>query len=47
MTIRSDDSHCQESNGLVYGSAMLDKHFDYNPDIFIWNPIVQKGKILF
>ncbi|KAK1371793.1 F-box domain-containing protein [Heracleum sosnowskyi] len=33
-----------QSNGLICVSTMFDKNFEYNPDIYIWNPIVQKIK---
>ncbi|KAK1371810.1 hypothetical protein POM88_037902 [Heracleum sosnowskyi] len=37
-------SWCEQSNGLMCFSTMFDKEFDYNPDIYIWNPLVQKFK---
>ncbi|KAK1371811.1 hypothetical protein POM88_037903 [Heracleum sosnowskyi] len=37
-------SWCEQANGLRCLSTMFDKGLDYSPNIYIWNPLVQKFK---
>ncbi|KAK1371796.1 hypothetical protein POM88_037888 [Heracleum sosnowskyi] len=35
-----------QSNGLICVSTMFDQHFDFDPDIYLWNPLVQKYRMV-